>query len=268
MTNLTPDRGSPGTQSLQRAIQLLRELAVRGTAGWSLRDLAQHCGLDHATVHRMLKCLVQERLVHQRPSDRRYLIGPLAFELGLSLPQQSQLTEGTRNAVRRLVRSIPQVWSVAYLRSGDDCVCIARAGTSSHATEATSIRVGHRAPLMSLAGGIAILAALPAEQAREIAGRNRERMAHLGPRHLAHLEALIRSSARSGHVMSAGTVWQGIHAVAASFGPPGAPVGSVVVACGTAYQADALRHIVPELRAAVEVLAASPGGSQAPLSHL
>lgn len=266
MTQPASEPRSSGTQSLERAIQLLRELAVRGTTGWSLRDLAQHCGLDHATVHRMLKRLVQERLAQQRPSDRRYLIGPLAFELGLSLPNQSQLTDGTRNAVRRLVRSTPQVWSVAYLHSGDDCVCIARAGASSHATEATSIRVGHRAPLLSLAGGIAILAALPARQARETAERNRERMAHLGPRHLANLMALIRTSARSGYVMSAGTVWQGIHAVAASFGAPESPVGSLVVASGTAFQADVLRHVVPELKAVAGALAAPqrlPAGAAA-----
>ena len=89
-----------GTQSIERAALLLRELATRGTAGWSLRDLALHCELDRATVHRMLKCMVRERLVQQRAADQRYLLGPLAFELGASLPQQQSET-----AHQRLVKS-------------------------------------------------------------------------------------------------------------------------------------------------------------------
>src|SRR5438128_1564282 len=76
-----------GTQSIERAALLLRELALRGTAGWSLRDLALHCELDRATVHRMLKCMIDERLVHQR-ADRKYMLGPMVFELGASLPHQ------------------------------------------------------------------------------------------------------------------------------------------------------------------------------------
>jgi len=34
----------------------------------------------------MLAALAKERLVQQRPGDKRYLPGPLLYELGLSLP--------------------------------------------------------------------------------------------------------------------------------------------------------------------------------------
>ena len=251
-----------GTQSIERAVLLLRELAARGHAGWGLRDLARHCELDRATVYRMLRCLVQERLVLQRASDRRYLIGPLNFELGISVPHQAALADAARTAVRRLARQFRQVVSLAYLRSDDDCVCIARAGSSSYTSEGTAIRVGHRAPLLSLAGGIAILAALPAEQARAVAARNHRRLLHLGTAHLARAATLLRASERKGLVLSPGVVWQGIHSVAAGFGPAGAPVGSLVVSgSGADYPAEALRRLLPEVQAAAEsILARPPAG--------
>src|SRR5919106_3409986 len=74
-----------GTQTVGRAVSLLREVAARGSFGWRLTDLAAHCGLDKATAYRMLKCLEEERLVKRRASDRHYLPGPLLFELGLTL---------------------------------------------------------------------------------------------------------------------------------------------------------------------------------------
>ncbi|QYY34008.1 helix-turn-helix domain-containing protein (plasmid) [Cupriavidus pinatubonensis] len=52
-----------GTQSIQRAVLILRELASRDMAGWALHDLAARCGLDRATVHRIFKCLIGDGLV-------------------------------------------------------------------------------------------------------------------------------------------------------------------------------------------------------------
>lgn len=249
-----------GTQSIERSVQLLRELAARGAIGWSPRDLAQHCGLDRGTVQRILKCLVQERLVQQRASDRRYLIGPLSYELGMSVPQRAELADAAGTAVRRLARSCQRVVALAFLRSGDDCVCISRAGASSYTSEAAAIRVGHRGPLLSLASGVAVLAALPPQEARAVAARNRQRLAHFGSAHLARAEALVRASARQGHVLSTGVLWQGIHSVAMAVGPPRAPLGSVVVSAASEdYPGDALLQVLPELRLAV----ASLGGAAA-----
>lgn len=244
-----------GTQSIERAALLLRELATRGTAGWSLRDLALHCELDRATVHRMLKCMVRERLVQQRAADQRYLLGPLAFELGASLPQQQALCEDMRSTVRRLARRVQGVVALAFLRSGDDSVCIARAGAASYTSEGTAIRVGHRAPLLTMASGVAILAALPNAEMRATLARNRRRLAHLGSSHLAQLEALAHASARSGQVLSSGVVWQGIHSAAVAFGTQAGPVGSLVLSGAAAeFPAERLRRLLPELREAAESL--------------
>jgi DNA-binding MarR family transcriptional regulator len=46
-----------GTQSIERALLLLREIAAHNRAGSRLLDLATRTNLQRPTVHRMLKCL-------------------------------------------------------------------------------------------------------------------------------------------------------------------------------------------------------------------
>ncbi|MGH8649199.1 MAG: helix-turn-helix domain-containing protein, partial [Burkholderiales bacterium] len=52
-----------GTQSIERALTLLREIAAHNRSGSRLLDLATRTGLQRPTVHRMLKCLTTESIV-------------------------------------------------------------------------------------------------------------------------------------------------------------------------------------------------------------
>lgn len=242
-----------GTQSIQRAVLILRELASRDLAGWGLQDLATRCELDRATVHRILKCLIDEGLVQQRACDKRYLLGSLNFELGISVPSRAGLADATRSTVHRLAREFPRMTVLSVLRSGDDCVCVARAGPA--ASEAAAVRIGQRVPLLSRSSGVAIIAALPQQEARDVCRRNRARLAHLDAEHLSNAEELVRTGQRDGHIMSIGALWHGVNSIAVSFGPSGAPVGSLALAT---WNDDspfaALTGTLPELQAAATAL--------------
>ncbi|MFT3721669.1 IclR family transcriptional regulator [Pseudorhodoferax sp.] len=246
-----------GTQSIERAVHLLRELAARGARGWGLRGLAGHCGLEVATVHRMLKCLVDTGLVQQRASDRRYLLGPLNFELGLCVPNRIGLPEAARQAVRQLARKFSRVTSSVVVRSGDECICIARAGAASFDSQASAIREGHSAPLLSRLSGMAIVAALPPHEAEPLVARSQLRLAHFGGDFLAHARTILQDSRCRGHAFSAGAVLYRVHSLAVAFGPENAPIGSIAVsAWSDDYSADALQAVLPHLQAAAVVLAA------------
>src|SRR4051812_33671562 len=95
-----------GTQSLERAVLIMKKLAERGGLGWRLLDLAQHCGIERTTTHRILTALVRQRLAEQRPGDRRYVPGPLLFELGLSVPAYSGFQAACAAPLSRLVRRL------------------------------------------------------------------------------------------------------------------------------------------------------------------
>ncbi|MDB5856849.1 MAG: transcriptional regulator [Ramlibacter sp.] len=239
---------------------LLRELAARGSLGWNLRDLATHCNLDRGTVRRILQCLVRERLALEHGTDQRYSIGPLSYELGASMPRYAEFNELARATVRKLARAIPRVVALAYLRSGDDCVCIARSGSSSYTREGTGIRLGHRTPMLSLVGGVSILAALPPAQAQDVVARNRLQLAHLGAAHLARSEALVRARDRSGCVVSGGVVWHGVHALSVAFRKGADAVGSLALGGSEDdYPGDTIREAAKELTAAASSLGQAAG---------
>jgi len=74
--------GTGGTQSLERAIALLRMVAAGSPDGARLTDLMAGTGLSKATVHRLLAALAREGLVEQDAASRRYFLGPDLDALG------------------------------------------------------------------------------------------------------------------------------------------------------------------------------------------
>ena len=71
-----------GTQSLERAIALLRELASHGSRGARLTDLVSDSGFSKGTVRRLLATLIRQGLVEQNETSRRYFLGTELYVLG------------------------------------------------------------------------------------------------------------------------------------------------------------------------------------------
>lgn len=180
-----------GTQSVARAVSLLREIAARGQFGWGLGDLAVRCGIDKGTAHRLLAHLKRERLVQQRAHDRHYTPGPLLYELSLALPEYRAFVDSGRVRLERLVNRVGGV-AFLFLRSGCDFVCAARAGGVR--VTGLSIDVGTRRPLLTSAGGIAILIAMPAGEAQAVIAQNTAVIATHGGLSVATLERMLKLS--------------------------------------------------------------------------
>lgn len=217
-----------GTQSLERGIRLLRTVATRPQFGWRLSDLAATCGLDKGTAHRMLGCLVAERLVEQRASDRHYLPGPLMYELGLALPERAQFQRAAEPHLRALVR---QLGGVAFLllRSGNEYVCCLRTGTQP--LTALMVYPGTRRPLFTSVGGVAMLQTLPEQEAQAVLADNTaQEVARHGTKRLAALAQMRERSARHGFGVNLGDVVPGLHAFAAPVPGDGAAFAALCLA--------------------------------------
>jgi DNA-binding IclR family transcriptional regulator len=151
---------APG--SLERTFELLRLLATAGHYGLALTQISESAGLPHSTVHRLLRRLSAERMVVQRESNKRYVLGPLAFELGLAASQIYDLRQPCRPILTQLAE---EIGDTVYLtvRSGNESVCEDRyEGPST--IRVITLEVGSRRPLGLGAGGLAILAALPGDE--------------------------------------------------------------------------------------------------------
>lgn len=252
-----------GTQSIERSITLLRELATRGSIGWGLWDLAARCSLDRGTTHRILACLVRERLVHQRSSDRHYVLGPLTFELGVSATSHAEFQLAAQAELKLLTKNIlKKAVGIVYLRSGDDCVCIVREGVSAYTRERSGILIGNRAPLLSLAGGGAILASLPDEEAAEVMERNMAKLAHMGEARLLRMRKLVLRSVKTGYIFSDGVVWSGVNSYGVSvINSEQLVIGSAVVSGSSDdYSSERINEVVSALQPVAQRLSVLADG--------
>lgn len=155
----TSTTADPGT--LERTMQMLRLMANAGRYGLALTQIAEAAKLPNSTTHRLLRRLIAERMVVQRESSKRYVLGPLTFELGLAASKIYDLREPCRPVLTRLAEEIGDT-TYLTVRSGNESVCEDRYEGPSP-IRVISLEVGSRRPLGLGAGGLAILAALPDE---------------------------------------------------------------------------------------------------------
>lgn len=202
-----------GTQTLSRAVTLLKAVATRPQQGWRLTDLTAHCGFDKSSAHRLLAGLVHERMVVRRVVDRHYVPGPLLYELGLGVTALAGFQAGCAPSLARLAR-LTRCLAFLYLKSGDEFVCAARVGSSS--LKGMSVEVGTRRPLVVSAAGAAILLALPAREQARTLETNLRQIEPVGAARMAAVQKMLRRSRRHGFGVNLADVVPGINA----FGVP------------------------------------------------
>lgn len=167
-----------GTQSIERALTLLREIAAHNRNGSRLLDLATRTALQRPTVHRMLKCLAAENMVQQDLDTHRYFLGPMVFELGLTAAPRFNLREICHPALTRIAEVTGDTVFLTQ-RSGLDGLCLDR-HEGAFPIKTFTLEIGMRRPLGVGIGSLAILSALPDEDIRQIIASNAPRLPEYG----------------------------------------------------------------------------------------
>jgi len=167
-----------GTQSIERALTLMREIAAHNRTGSRLLDLATRTGLQRPTVHRMLKCLALENMVQQDPDRNRYYLGSMVFELGLTAAARFNLREICHPAMNRIAEATGDTVFLTQ-RSGLDSVCVDRQ-EGAFPIKTFTLEIGMRRPLGVGTGSLAILSALSEEEVRRIINGNAPRLTEYG----------------------------------------------------------------------------------------
>jgi DNA-binding IclR family transcriptional regulator len=167
-----------GTQSIQRAVAVLRLLATASEAGLGLTEISIQSAIPHPSVHRILSVLIAEGIVEQRSGTRRYVIGEQIPLLALSRRSQDPLLDIVGPHLRDLVRSIGDTGFLTR-RAGQDSVCVARQ-LGTYPIQVLAWNVGERRPLGVTNAGIAILSGMQTDSARRILASNRLRLSQYG----------------------------------------------------------------------------------------
>lgn len=112
-----------GSQSIDRAMQLLRHIAAHHAQGIALPELVQAAQLDRTTTYRIATSLVRAGLIGRDGTTGLYRLGIEAMALGLMAMQRAPLIERCLPAMKALARrSEEHVFLV--VRSGDHSHCL------------------------------------------------------------------------------------------------------------------------------------------------
>lgn len=199
-----------GTQSIERALNLLKTLGTRGKAGWRITDLATHTKLDDSTVHRIMTCLSSMRYARKKSSNRHYVPGPLLYELSATMPSYFRFQAICHKSLSKICQKTGGV-AYLYLRADNESVCIGREGS-------TRVRlvddIGVRKPLLGSSLGVAMLLALPESEQTRIISANTAALKEGPPRRYKGSERMWRRSQEFGAGICLGDIVSGIGSVA------------------------------------------------------
>jgi len=244
--------GSLGTQSIQRAAQLLKLLTAQNRKGMRLVELYRKAKLERPTAHRILQGLIAERLVRQDQTTKRYFLGPMIYEMGLAAAPQFQLRDVChRHLLNLATLSADTVF--LNIRSGMESVCIDRT-EGAFPVKAFVLDIGRRRLLGVGAGGLAILSAMSRKDRNRILKTNSPKLAYRYPRFdFGKIDAILEEGSRKGYVVSDVIEVPGIR----SIGMPitltdGSPIAAISIsALGTRLGPDRCTELALTLREAV-----------------
>jgi DNA-binding IclR family transcriptional regulator len=222
-----PTASPGGTQSIERVVNLLRVVASRGRNGMRLGDVTAASGLPSSTCFRMLQRLEGEGVLERHPVTRKYMLGPLLYELGLLANPRFHLAQRSEETLAALAE---HTQDTVYLseRRGSEALCSARA-LGDYPIKALTLDVGVRRPLGVGAGGLAILCALSPAEADEIIDDQAGRYPKLSTLRADHVRAAVAEGRERGFTFLDGAVHPGTAAVGVII-PALVPMAAISVA--------------------------------------
>lgn len=217
-----------GTQSIHRAVTMLREIAAY-QKGMRLVDIAQAMSLERPTAHRIVKGLVSQGMVMQDPKTKCYRLGHVVYELGLAASPYFNLKEICQPILARIAeRTGDSVYLV--VRSGFDSVCLERL-EGNYPIRARTMDVGTRRPLGVGAGSLALMLGLSDAEIEQVIAINTPRMPTFGMITGDRLREVIARSREAGYAINEEDVLPGVAAIGAPILPrTGQPYAAVSIA--------------------------------------
>ena len=220
-----------GTQSIERATELLHLVGCAGDTGARLSELVKESGLAKPTARRLLLALVNAGLLDQDKESRRYYLGPETFVLGRFAQSRFGILPV---ALSSLVRLSIATGDSAFLsiQHGSHALCLHRE-EGTYPIRVQVLKAGDRHPLGVGAGSLALLAALSDAEVEWSLKANADELSHKYPTNYSpeRLRELVAEAREKGHAFNPGLLLTGSWALGiAIFGHDGRPVGAISVA--------------------------------------
>lgn len=218
-------------RTLSRSLALLDIVASTSPVPRKLVEIVSESGLHKATTHRLLGGLVSEGLLELLEGG--YVVGPRCWALGNAAASRFDLSHIVEPYVREVAARTGDVGLFA-VRMGMHARCISRV-EGAHPILPTSIQVGSTRPLGCNAFALAILAALPDEEANHaVAATEDERQSLYKIFTREILLARIGETRTRGYALAQGEIVPGMVGIAVAVRDGwGNPIGAI---CCTAIE--------------------------------
>ncbi|HMN78525.1 MAG TPA: helix-turn-helix domain-containing protein [Burkholderiaceae bacterium] len=206
------ESGTTSSQTVGRAVRLLRLVLEAGTGGLKLRDATALTGWSKSTVHRLLAELEKGGLL-RRGSGKEYLTGRFAYELGIGPSPLGELRELCSGTLERIAA---ETSSTVFLgiRSGASSLCLDYRLGAEIRPPVVPPR-GKLRPLGVGAAGLAVLSRLPDSEVDRIGETNARRLQSYGVNSGRSLTPFIRHARSAGYAKVANIVAPGVVGIGA-----------------------------------------------------
>lgn len=245
-------RHSSDTNSVQKVCRLLRALST--PVPQRLADLAEHSGINKATVLRLVESLAAEGFVVRDEATKRYLLGDEALALGIAMQGRDHIRDRARPTLLRLAASTGDTLLLST-RSGVESVCIDRE-FGSYPIRANYLELGMRRPLGVGAGSLALLAWLPDDEVDAVLSVIAPRLAKRYPRlSVELLRREVQLSRQRGYALLLDVVVEQMGGIGVPvFGHDGRPLAAISLAALSSRITPRLAVLAQQLRKAAEDL--------------
>ena len=230
----------PGSQSVYRAIHVLRSVAQANETGITASVLSENLGLTLATTHRLLKVLVSEGLLAFDPYSKLYNLGLELFLIGHAA-HDFRVRDLLVGHMQRL-RDVTGETVFLLMRSGNDALCIERLEGDFPVRALTLVR-GSRRPLGIGAAGIALLAAESDAIVNRILENNSVHFRDYPGITIADIRRQVAEARARGFSFNDGRLQNSIRAVGMAMGPADTqPVAAISIAVSSERLSDSRRQ--------------------------
>ncbi|OHV07492.1 IclR family transcriptional regulator [Kushneria phosphatilytica] len=193
-----------GTQTLERAMQLLRAVAAQGDRGATVEMLRQHSSLSRATLYRLLLSLRRQGLLRQPYPRGAYFLGYELLSLGAQAGNASGLRELARPALLQLAARFGDSFFL-LVPDGYFALCL-EMQDGNRPIRCFSQAVGGRILMGVGQASIALLAGMPTQQRQMILAHNTPRLTREYQLDMRRVRRQVSRAKQRGHAYSAGGI--------------------------------------------------------------
>ena len=227
-----------GSQTVQRAVAILRRVAEGGSDGRRVVDIAQEAGLHVATTQRLMATLAREGLLHQIADTKRYRVGPEILALAAHVRRSVSIESMLEDALKRLAQRTGDTVFL-MVRSGFSGICLARE-EGTFPIKTMTLDIGSRRPLGVGAGALALLAFSPPYEAEEAIAANIGDYPNFGTT-ARKVQTLVEQTRRSGFALNDEDVVRRVKSVALPIASTSGRIVAAVTVAAIAERMDSKR---------------------------